>query len=123
MNQEKRSASYAYFDTQIRTCSAEAAMLGADDRADEAVFVKIRLNVYDIFRTVFSVAARNAAEDDDKLTQFFFTKLQEIPRNWHVSHTSAEAHGNSEKAHIERIKLDTAEEIAENLRQIWEVAP
>ncbi len=46
----------SYFDEQIAACAARSQALLADDRTDESNFEKIRANVYDIFRTMLSVA-------------------------------------------------------------------
>lgn len=102
MNQEKRDKLNAYFADKLAACAAEAAALAADDRKDEAIFAKIRGNVYDIFRTVFS-ATGNA--------EGFRQKLDQIPRNWQTARQLAETHGDSARAHIEDIKLQTAAEI------------
>lgn len=123
MNQAKHNAVLSFFESKLSDCSAEISALNADHRADEAVFMKVRMNVYDIFRTVFSACAKFTGEDDQKLVQSFLTKLRQIPQNWHSSLAVAEQHGDLEKAHIERIKLDTATEISEIFIRIWEENP
>lgn len=99
-----------YFDTQITACKVREQALIADNRASEAVFAKIQGNVYDIFRTVYSVGSK-AGEG------FFLTKLEEIPQSWRTALEAAEAHGDTEKAHIERLKLDVVEEIKTELER------
>ena len=107
MNQEIHDKMNTYFASKLAACAAEAAALEADDRKDEAIFARIRGNVYDIFRTVFSVALNTEAD----AAGMFRKKLDEIPRNWQTARQLAETHGNSGKAHIEDIKLQTAAEI------------
>ena len=121
MNQSKRNAMQAYFESKISDCAAKTAALHADDRTDEAVFVRIRMNVYDIFRTIFSVCEKSAGDDDQKLIRDFLGRLQQIPRNWHTSLAAAETHGDAEKAHIEGLKLDTIARISRDFTRIWEV--
>lgn len=116
MNEVKRSNMLSYFEQQIAACKAEANALELDNRRDEAVFAKVRLNIYDVFRTVFKVAANNADAD-----AFFLAKLEKIPQNWCASLELARQHGSAEKAHIEQIKLDTAAEIRSIFEQIREV--
>ena len=79
------------------------------------------MNIYDIFNTIFSVAVKTSGQDDDKVVQFFMTKVQQIPQSWLTAMDRAEQHGESEKAHMERIKLETAAEIKKEFMRIWEV--
>lgn len=105
----------AYFDEEIRRCEALAQECAADDRGDEAVFARVEMNVYDIFRTVYDVAGKNTKNDGEK-ARFFETKLTQIPENWQTALEKANAHGDTEKAYIEGLKLETAARI----RAKWE---
>lgn len=122
MNQTKRNDAHSYFESRISACKADIAALNADDRQAEAIFVKIQLNVYDIFNTVLSAAEKSAGDDDGKLLEFFLTRLQQIPQNWNTALANAGQHGDVEKAHLEQIKLDAAAEIRQAFEQIWEVS-
>lgn len=122
MNDTKRSALIARLESGIAKHKAAVAACAADDRADEAVFAKIQMNVYDIFLTVFSAGIRSAGDDDEKLCQFFLARLDQIPQSWQASLSAATEHGNTEKAHIEQLKLDTAGEIRQIFSEIWEDA-
>ena len=119
MNEIKIKHVHDYFEEKIAACRADIVALYADHRGDEAAFVKVKMNVYDIFATVFSAALKNSG-DDVQLCQFFLARLSQIPQNWHTSLANAEAHGEVEKAHIEHIKLDTADEIQRTFTSIWE---
>lgn len=107
----------SYFEERIAACQAAAAALNADNRADEAVFEKIRMNVYDIFRTVYSAGTRACGNDPQKRVAFLLARLQEIPANWQTSLEAAQRHGNTEKAHIEWIKLEVVAEIKQNVQK------
>ncbi|MBQ7025674.1 MAG: hypothetical protein IJN31_03630 [Peptococcaceae bacterium] len=122
MNESKRKQTDSYFADQISRCTTLAQQLSGDARDDEAIFAKIQMNVYDIFRAVFAAATKTAGQDDEKVVEFFLTKLQQIPRGWHHSLANATQHGDSSKAHIEQIKLDTAAQIKAAFEQIWEEA-
>ena len=111
MNDLKRKEFTDYLDAQIVLCKNRVQELGSDGREDEAVFVKIKLNVYDIFKSVF-----NTLGAGDK----FVAKLSAIPAAWQVSLEKAEAHGDAKKAHIEQIKLDTVKEIEAKFKEILE---
>ena len=118
MNETQITNMLSYFDQKIAACKADAEALALDDRQDEAVFAKVRLNIYDVFRTVFNVAANQVDMDG-----FFLAKLDEIPRSWQTSMELAQQHGNTQKAHLEQIKLDTAAQIRSAFDSIREVRP
>ena len=58
MIEQKISKLNSYFDKEISLCEQHSKNLLADDRADEAAHAKIPANVYDIFRTILSVAVK-----------------------------------------------------------------
>lgn len=111
MTAEKQNEMNAWLDSRISDCGRRMKALLADDRADEANFEKIRANVYDIFRTILSVAVRTCKEEGIEV--FFMSKLQQLPKSWEASYELAENHGDVEKMEIERIKLDAVREIRE----------
>lgn len=122
MNEAKRKETIRFFADRMENCKTIAQQLRGDDREDEAVFAKIRLNIYHIFNSVFSVALETAGQDDEKVVQFFLSRLQLIPQGWHTALATAEEHGETEKAHIEGIKLDAVAEIQKEFARIWEVS-
>ena len=122
MNETKRKATTDWFESRIAHFRQLAQALNADDRADEAVFAKVQMNVYDIFSTIFSVALKTCGQSDEKVVQFFMAKVAQIPQNWHASLAEAEKHADSEKAHIERIKLEALEDVIGAFSRIWEVS-
>ena len=120
MNEAKRKQTHQYFQAAKSECQAQIAALQTDLRADEAIFVKIRLNVIDIFHSVFSVAENTEPEDEAKLKAFFRQRLDIIPRGWKTALEKAKQHENTEAMHIENIKLDTVTQIGEAFCRIWE---
>lgn len=122
MNAMKIENTVSYFADRIAQYKKLAQELTLDDRADEAVFAKVQMNVYDIFNTIFSVAVKTSGQDDQKIVQFFLTRIQQIPQSWYTALTNAKKHGETEKAHIERIKLDVVAEIQKEFEKIWEVS-
>lgn len=121
MNEVKQNATVSFFADRIAHFKALAHSLSRDDREDEAVFAKVQMNIYDIFSTIFSVAVKTSGQDDDKVVQFFMTKIQQIPQSWLTAMDRAEQHGESEKAHMERIKLEAVAEIKKEFKRIWEI--
>ena len=120
MIDQKVSKLNTYFDRQISLCQQRNKALLADDRMDEADFEKIRANVYDIFRTILSVAAQSAKNEPEKIRQIFALKTEQIPSNWSMAYEKAKQHDDAVKMKIEQIKLDTIREIKETFIRIWE---
>lgn len=102
-----------YFTAQIAACAAEEARLNAEDRKDEAVFAKIRGNVFDIFRTVYAAGVK--AVGQERAEAFLREKLNTIPKSWETALEKARAYGEADKACIETVKLDAVREIREQL--------
>lgn len=93
-----------------KQCKSAAAGMHADCREDEAVFAKIKCNVYELFFSVFQAFQKHASSPEEA-GQLFERKLQEIPNQWVNAHKNAINHHDSEKAYLEELKLDTAKEI------------
>ena len=92
----------------------------AEERGDEADFEKVKANIYDIFRTIFSVAVKAGRGDAEAVKRFFILKIEQIPSNWVSAYNKARQHDDAVKMQIEQIKLDTAREIKETFEMIWE---
>lgn len=90
-------------DERTASCMSSRAALHAEGRGDEANFMQIRANVYGIFRSVFIAMKGDLSRVAQQLTS--------IPAAWEKSLQQAETHGETDKAHIERIKLETAASI------------
>lgn len=109
----------AYLLEQRRLCEARAEVLAGESREDEAVFEKIRLNVFDIFRTVLS-AAKTATDSQEEAVRFFLERLRRIPAAWEKSLAAAQSHGDEAKAHIEKLKLDAVARIRQEAEKMEE---
>lgn len=109
-----------YFEEQIAMCGQRTEELLADARTDEANFEKIKANVYDIFRTILSVAVKSSKGDPVTVRRFFLQKTEQIPSNWMAAFEAAKQHNDVIKMQIEQIKLDTIHEIEETFANIWE---
>ena len=118
--EEQQQKFESYLDGQIAACKQRSRLLAEDNRMDEGNFEKICANVYEIFKTVLSVAERVCGKDDLAKRRFFLQKAEQIPTSWTTSYEEAKQHGDVKKMHIERIKLDTIQEIKDMYMQIWE---
>ena len=116
---ERKQKFESYFDEHITACKQRSKLLAEDDRMDEGNFEKIRANVYEIFKTILSVAERVCENDDLAKRRFFLQKAEQIPASWMTSYEEAKQHGDARKMHVERIKLDTIQEIRDMYIQIW----
>lgn len=110
----------AYLDDAAARCAERERDLIADERKDEAIFEKIRANVYGIFRSVLDVAVENCGEDADKLCDFFSMRLERIPAGWGAAYEAARDHDDAGKVKIEEIKLAAVQEIKTEFMKIRE---
>ena len=110
----------AYLDAAIARCAEQEKALTADERKDEAVFEKIRANVYNIYRTILGVAVQNCGGDADKMREFFMKQINHIPASWNASYETAKQHNDTAKVQIEEIKLAVVHEIRAEFTKIWE---
>jgi len=108
-----------FFDEKIATCGRKAEMLAEDGRSDEAVFERIRANIFDIFRKMLRVGIRQSGGDGGAVKSFFLEKLEQIPGSWHDSRDKAEQHSDVEKLQIENVKLEAVKEIRDEFERIW----
>ena len=59
MIDQKISKLNSWFEEKIALCSKHNQELNMDGRTDEAIFEKVKANIYDIFRTVLSSTTRS----------------------------------------------------------------
>ena len=110
----------AYFDAAIARCTEQEKILIADERKDEAIFEKIRANVYNIFHSILGVAVDTCGEDAEKIRDFFLYRIDQIPASWSAAYETAKQHNDAAKVQIEEIKLAVVQEIRAEFTKIWE---
>lgn len=98
-----------YLESKISENSLEAENLEKNYRHDDAVFVKIKINVYDVCKTVFGVFKKTKPQDD--LYNEYINKLDEFERIWSSSAENAKKFGDSKKIAAEEAKLFVLAEI------------
>ena len=89
----------------------EAVSLKASGRGDEANLARIRINIHDICRTLFTVCSRTA--QGEAFRTLYLQKLDHLEQEWSAARERALAHDDGCRAAIESIKLET---LAENRR-------
>lgn len=116
---EKQSKFQNFFEEQITLCEQRYSQLLADGRGDEATFEKIKGNIYDIFRTVLSVAVKTCADDAEAVGGFFRLRIEQIPSSWELAYEKAKEHNDVNRMHLEQTKLDVVRQIKEQFTEIW----
>ena len=115
MTENNKQDFMQYLDAQIQSCKQEESRLIEDCRKDEANFCRIRANVFEICRTLFTAAQKSAA---DKVSEDFMKKTSHISENWKISRQKAEEHQDAARLLIENTKLQAAWEITEQFTLI-----
>lgn len=116
---QKLSRMKEYLEEHEAQCAQTRAQLMADNRGDEANFQAIQGNVYGIFSTVLKVAVEQNPGNAQGVEAFFLKKLEEIPAHWVEAREKAAARGDEIGAHLERLKLEAAEDLGCTFRAIW----
>ena len=122
MTDQKVSEMNRWLDEKTAMCSKRNQELNEDGRADEAIFEKVKANIYDVFRTVLSVAVKTGNGDEDAVKDFFVQRAEQIPAEWGAALEKAREHNDIARMQTEQIKLDTIHEIRDEFARIWEGA-
>ena len=85
--------------------AGEATALRASGREDEATLARIRINIHDICRTLYTVCARSA--QGEALRALYLQKLDHLEKEWSAARARAQEHDDGCRAAIEDIKLET----------------
>lgn len=120
MVDQKISKLNSWFEEKIALCGKHNQELNEDGRSDEAIFEKVKANIYDVFRTVLSVAKKTGNGDADAVKSFFTQRAEQIPAGWAAALEKAKEHSDTVRMRTEQIKLDTVHEIREEFTRIWE---
>ena len=104
-----------YLDESIKTLQEEEQNLIASDRKDEANFVKIKINICDICKTIYAVSTKT--HDGVALKEEYIRQLTRLPENWKMSLEKAKEHNNVQKIIVEETKLEMLEIIKTKFEQ------
>ena len=122
MIEQKVSEMNKWFDEKIAACRQRDRELTADDRQDEAVFEKVKGNIYDNYRTMLGAGVRIGRGDPAAVKQFFIGWTETIPASWKAAYEKAKEHDDLARMQIEQVKLDVVHEIREQFEKVWEGA-
>lgn len=98
-----------YIETKIFELSEKEKNLAEAYRQDDAVFVKIEKNVYDICKTVFGVFKNTKPKES--FYEEYLKKLDEFEKVWSDSAEKAKQFSDLKKAAAEEVKLSALENI------------
>lgn len=98
-----------YLDEAAAGLQEEVRALQSSDRADEANFVKVRINVCGICKSVYEALQRVTLPEQFELT--YLSKLRQLEITWQAAYDKAKLHDDAEKLLIEEIKLKTLQKI------------
>lgn len=98
-----------YIETKIRELSLKEKSFNENHQQDDAVFIKMKINVYNICKTVFDVFKK--VKSEDSLCVEFIGKLNEFEKTWSESYEKAKKFGDLKKIAAEEAKLEALAEI------------
>lgn len=98
-----------YLDESIKELQKQEKELIQTDRKDEANFIRIKINICDICRTIYNVSAKRNSGTD--LKEEYIRQLTRLSGNWKTSYEKAKEHGDVEKILIEETKLEILQTI------------
>lgn len=93
-----------YLESTIKELKNEEEELIRTSRKDEANFIKIKINICDICKTIYNVSAKT--NSGVALKEEYIRQLTRLPENWKISLDKAKEHGDTTKILIEEIKLE-----------------
>lgn len=104
------------FSTLINEHKEKSAALANEGSNDEAILETIKVNVCEIFYTVFNVSYRKSCRNGDdselkKLADAYFDFFDKIPAPWKEKMAKDKEHDMMEEYYKEQIKLETADKV------------
>ncbi len=111
MNTTKQQDFLNYLAGKCDEFKNNEQLLKADQRKDEADHVKIQMNIYQIFQTIFQVTVKKSKEEDQ--INDFLAQLTRIPESWEKALSNARQHQDTEREFIETLKFQMRDEIRE----------
>ena len=107
-----------YIDDMIAQLKVEEQELIATDRKDEANFFRIKMNIYDICKTVYIVSEKRF--NGNALREEYLRQLTRLHENWKISYNKAKENNDVQKIVIEETKLAVLQQIKEKYEELGE---
>lgn len=116
MNTTKQQKFLNYLSNQYEELVKQEQVLKADERKDEANHVRIQMNIYQIFQTIFQVTVKKSKEEDQ--VKDFLAQLTRIPESWEKALNNAKQHQDTEREFIETLKFQMRDQIREEFLKV-----
>lgn len=105
-----------YIDKKIQDLKNEEMLLEKENRKDEADFSKIKINICEICKTLYSVSKNGPKGQSAK--EFFVQKIEKLSGEWNESKDKAKEHNDIEKVIIEELKLEVLNEVKQKYMEL-----
>ena len=106
----------AYLDSKIAEGKARTAALQADGRRDDANFMKVHTNIYEVCRTVSQALANRPGAGTGAVK----AQLERFRTEWSTALEKAKQHNNTNSIAVEETKLAALEDIAARFEEVSE---
>lgn len=107
-----------YLEETIKELQKQEKELIQTNRKDEANFIRIKMNIFDISKTIYNVSAKK--NGDIALKEEYVRQLTRLPENWKVSYQKAKENGDVQKILIEETKLEMLQVIKDKFEDLGE---
>ena len=105
-----------YLDRTIEELQKEEEKLIATNQKDEANFIRIKINICDICKTIYNVSAKN--NNGMALKEEYIKQLTRLPENWKISLEKAKEHNDIQKIIVEETKLEMLQSIQAKFEEL-----
>ncbi len=105
----------AYLTERIETCKKEIAGMEADGRRDDADFAKVRLNIYDVCRTVTNALTNRPGFGPETV----MSRFEGFRTGWGAALENARTHGDERSIVVEETKLTTLDDVIAHFPEGW----
>lgn len=106
---EGESMFIEYIDNKIKELKNEEMLLEKENKKDEANFVKIKINICEVCKTLYNVSKK--APNGQNAKEFYIQKLEKLSMEWNESKDKAKEHNDIGKVIIEELKLEVLNEV------------
>jgi hypothetical protein len=101
---------FEIIDKELLKCSNERKRLIDNSCRDEADLESIKMNIYNIFKQLFTSFSKKAS-DKEAFCRVYLPLFDKIPAEWKVSLEKARQHNDVKNIVIEEIKLSVADRL------------
>lgn len=108
-----------YLDENIKELQKQEKEFIQTNRKDEANFIKIKINICDICKTIYNVSAKS--NSGAALKEEYVRQLTRLPENWKISYEKAKEYGDAQKILIEETKLEMLQKVKAKFEDLGEV--